>query len=132
MQVIKNNEEIYAIIYRKDDWKKGLNFITPDELWIQVGSWWYDKGRVLDSHIHKNYSREALKTQEMTYVVSGSMKVTLFNDDLEYFNEFILHEGDLCVVAFGGHGYEILDDDTKIIEAKNGPFVSVEKDKTKF
>ena len=28
--------------------------------------------------------------------------------------------------------YEILDDNTQIIESKNGPFVDVETDKTKF
>ena len=43
-----------------------------------------------------------------------------------------MNVGDLAVFVYGGHGYEILEDDTKIIEAKNGPFINVEKDKERF
>ena len=45
---------------------------------------------------------------------------------------FVLFEGDLAVFAYGGHGYVILEDDTQIIETKNGPFIDVDTDKTKF
>ena len=38
----------------------------------------------------------------------------------------------MAVFAFGGHGFEILENDTKIIESKNGIFTSVEQDKVKF
>ena len=33
------------------------------------------------------------------------------------------------VMIAGGHGFEILEPNTKIVECKNGPFISVEKDK---
>jgi len=132
MEIIKFNEQIIAIIYRNSDWIPGLNFITPSELFLQVGSWWYQKGKKLQSHFHKNLLREANRTQEMTYVKQGSMKVTLYSDDKSIINEFILEKGDLAIYAYGGHGYEILSDDTQIIEAKNGPFISVEEDKEKF
>lgn len=132
MITIKNKDQIIAIIYRDGDWVEGLNFITPNELFIQVGSWWYNKGKKLDSHVHKDYSRETIRTQEMTYVRSGSMKVFLYDENKTYLQSFILNEGDLAVFAYGGHGYDILEDNTKIIEAKNGPFISVEKDKEKF
>ncbi|HXK70861.1 MAG TPA: hypothetical protein PK455_06140 [Caldisericia bacterium] len=132
MEIIKFNEQIIAIIYRNSDWIPGLNFITPSELFLQVGSWWYQKGKKLQSHFHKNLLREANRTHEMTYVKQGSMKVTLYSDDKSIINEFILEKGDLAIYAYGGHGYEILSDDTQIIEAKNGPFISVEEDKEKF
>ena len=132
MEVIKNNEQIIAIIYRDSDWIDGLNFITPNELFIQVGSWWYQKGKKLDSHIHNDFDRVAQRTQEMTYVKKGAMKVLLYDEDKNFLQDFILNEGDLAVFAYGGHGYEILEDDTQIIEAKNGPFVDVTTDKTKF
>jgi len=132
MEEIKKDGKIIAIIYRDNDWIEGLNFITPNELFIQVGSWWYKKGKVLDSHIHREFERVANRTMEMTYVKSGSMKVFLYDENKNYITEFVLNSGDLAVFAFGGHGYEILEDDTKIVEAKNGPFVSVEIDKEKF
>ena len=132
METIKHKEQILSIIYRDDDWTEGLNFITPNELFVQVGSWWYGKGKKLQSHVHNDFERTAIRTQEMTYVKKGSMRVLLYDEDHNYLQDFNLYEGDLAVFAYGGHGYEILEDGTKIIEAKNGPFVDVDTDKTKF
>ena len=132
MKIYKHNSQVLSIVYKDKDWIKGLNFITPNELYIQVGSWWYDKGKKLDSHIHKDYMRKTLKTQEMIYVKKGSMRVLLYDENQKFLEDFILHKGDTAIFANGGHGYEILDDDTQIIEAKNGPFIDVETDKSKF
>jgi len=132
MLKIEHEGQIISIIYRNDDWVKGLNFITPDEMFVQVGSWWYDKGKKLASHIHNDFDRIASRTQESVYVKRGSMKVVLYTEQKEYMQEYILFKGDLAVFAYGGHGYEILEDDTQIIESKNGPFIDVETDKTKF
>lgn len=132
MKKIEQDGKIISIIYRDEDWKKGLNFITPSEMFVQVGSWWYDKGKVLDKHVHKDFDRVARRTQECVYVRKGSMKVTLYKEDLTMFDSFVLKEGDLAVFAYGGHGYEILENDTQIIESKNGPFIDVDTDKLKF
>ena len=132
MKIIKHNNQIICIIYRDKDWVEGLNFVTPDEMFVQVGSWWYDKGKKLDSHVHNDFERKAFRTQEMTYVKSGSMKVYLYDDDFNFLEDFVLRKGDTAVFAYGGHGYEILENGTKILEAKNGPFTDVETDKVKF
>ena len=132
MEKIMHDGKIISIIYRDDDWVEGLKFITPDDLFIQVGSWWYQRGKKLASHIHNKFNRTASRTQEMTYVKKGSMRVLLYDENQKYLQDFILYDGDLAVFANGGHGYEILEDDTKIIESKNGPFVDVNTDKTKF
>lgn len=132
MQTIKKNEKIICIIYRDDDWTEGLNFITPDSLFVQVGSWWYQKGKELDAHEHKDFERTANRTMEMTYIKSGSMKVDLYDEDRNLFDSLVLYQGDLAVFAYGGHGYTILEDNTKVIEAKNGPFINVETDKSRF
>ena len=109
-----------------------MNFITPDDLFIQAGSWWYDKGKILDSHTHQEFERTASRTQETVYVKRGKMKVKLFDEQHNFLEDYILNQGDLAVFAYGGHGYEILEDNTQIIETKNGPFTGVEKDKIKF
>jgi len=132
MEEITHNGKIISIIYRDSDWIKGLNFITPDELFVQVGSWWYDKGKRLDSHIHKEFDRNATRTQEIIYVKQGSVKVLLYTEKEEFFQDYVLHQGYLAVFGYGGHGYEILENDTQVIESKNGPFISVDKDKKKF
>jgi len=131
-QIIENNGQIISIIHRNEDWKKGLDFITPNDLFVQVGTWWYDTGKKLASHIHKDFDRPGGRTMESVYVRRGSMKVILYTEDRKRFDEYILNEGDMAVFAYGGHGYEILEDGTQIIENKNGPFVDVITDKDKF
>ena len=106
--------------------------ITPEGLFLQVGSWYYPKGKKLASHIHKANQRIANRTHEMTYVKQGSMKVLLYDENKNFLQDYILNKGDLAVFAYGGHGYEILEDGTQIIEAKNGPFTNVSMDKEKF
>ena len=132
MKTIKSNNKIIAIIYRNNDWIDGLNFFTPNDMFMQVSSWQYDKGKRLADHIHKNYNRTVSRTQEMTYVKKGKMKVFLYDEEKQPIEELILNEGDLAVFGYGGHGYEILEDNTQIIETKNGPFIGVENDKEKF
>ena len=132
MKTYKRNGKILSIVYRENEWVEGLNFITPNELFIQVGAWWYQKGKKLASHVHNEFERVTSRTQEMTYVKNGSMRVLLYDENHNYLEDFILYKGDLAIFAYGGHGYEILEDNTQIIECKNGPFVDVEIDKTKF
>lgn len=132
MQMISDKDKLLAIIYRNNDWVEGLNFITPDSLFIQVGSWWYQKGTKLAAHLHKEYERVISRTHELVYVKRGSMKLLLYSESKEFKEEVILYAGDLAVLVEGGHGYEILEDDTQILEAKSGPFIDVEKDKEKF
>ena len=132
MRVIRDKEKIIAIIYRNEDWEEGLNFFTPNELNIQVSSWYYHKGKKLASHVHKINPRQVDRTHEVTYVKQGKMKVLLYGEDKRFLEEFILNEGDLAVYAYGGHGYEILEDNTQIVEVKNGPFIDVSQDKEKF
>jgi hypothetical protein len=132
MQKIINKNVLLGIIVREEHWKSGLTFVTDDNEYIQVGLWNYNSGRLLDNHVHKNYERSASLTQECVFVVSGSMLVKFFDSEMSFLEEHELSAGDMAVLLRGGHGYEILEDGTRVIESKNGPFVSVEKDKVKF
>ena len=121
---------LYAVILRKDDWKEGLNFFTPRDMFLQVGTFWYQKGQTCKAHRHILNERENYLTQECNIVLSGSLRATIWADgENQKIYETILWSGDLIAVFAGGHGYEILEPDTRVVECKNGPFVSVEKDK---
>ena len=89
MQRIEHDGYLVAIIYRDEDWVEGLNFVTPNEMFVQVGSWWYKKGRKLASHIHNDFERSAMRTQEMTYVKKGSMRVLLFDEQKNYIGDYV-------------------------------------------
>jgi hypothetical protein len=131
-EIKDKNGNLLCIIYKDEDWTEGLNFITDNNLFIQVGSWWYSGGKNLTKHKHNIVPRESNITQEMVYVKSGSMLVSIYDQELNLIEEIILKTGDLAIMAYGAHGYKILEDNTKVIEAKNGPFLSVEVDKVKY
>jgi hypothetical protein len=132
MEIIKQGEEILVIVCRDNEWHEGLNFVTPDSFFVQAGTWSYNKGKILAAHIHKVHPRKTNKTYETIYIKQGKLKASIYDNDKKFIKEIILNQGDYAVFAEGGHGYEILEDNTKVLEVKNGPFVSVEKDKDKF
>ncbi len=121
-----------AIVHRSADWKQGLDFITNDEDFIQVGTWWYDQGKSLDKHFHNIAERSTDVTTECVYVVAGSMEVSICEYDGALVDRFILYAGDLCTILCGAHSYDILSDGTKILETKNGPFLGLNLDKTRI
>jgi len=129
---ITNKDKIICIILKDNDWEEGLRFITPESLFLQVGTWWYKKGKKLDAHKHKDYERIVNRTMESIYVKKGAIKINLFDEDNYFLESLTIYEGDTAVFAYGGHGYEILSENTKILEFKNGPFIDVSKDKEKF
>ncbi|MDO8424412.1 MAG: hypothetical protein Q7S70_00550 [bacterium] len=128
-EVIKDNDQILAIILRSGDFPDGLNFYTKDQDFVQVSTWNYNVGKTTKPHAHKIAERSANRTQEVIYVKSGRMNMKIYNDKDEFFMETILESGDIAVIFAGGHSYEILEDKTQILETKNGPYPGLEKDK---
>ena len=131
-KVFDKKGKLLAVIVSPSQWQKGLDFITVDEEFIQVGTWNYDRGKVLDRHFHNIVNRSSQLTQECVVVMSGSMFVKIYDDEQAFMCEKKLIAGDFAVLLAGGHGYEIQEDDTRIIETKNGPFLGVDLDKTRF
>lgn len=124
---IEHNGIILGIIVRTDDWKDGLDFFTDNKDFIQIGTWKY-RNKSLKAHEHIENKREVLKTQEVVIVMEGEVYV-----DFYFENEIVRKEkmikGDFGIFLNGGHGFQIPDINTRVIEVKNGPFFSVEKDK---
>lgn len=129
MDRIEDNGLLLAIVCRDADWTPGLQFCTPDQLFIQAGCWQYPAGKTLANHRHKEHARTVTRTQEVVYVKRGRMKARILAPDGRLVREVVLGAGDFAVMAEGGHGYEILDEGSQILEVKNGPFVDVATDK---
>ena len=132
MQVIEDNDLRLGIFISKNDRQKGLNFYTEDDDFIQVGIWGYDKGKKLAAHIHNIVSREVNRTQEVIYVMRGKVKAFIYTENGQLIEEIILQEGDVLILLKGGHGYEILEDNTFVLEVKNGPYVGAYKDRRRL
>jgi len=113
-------------------WNDGLNFFSQDEEFIQVGVWGYGEGKELKAHIHNEVKREVLWTQEVLFIRSGKLRANIFDTKETKVAELEVNAGDVIMLLRGGHGYEIEEDSTQVLEIKNGPYVGPEQDRRRL
>ena len=113
-------------------WKDGLNFFSNDDDFIQVGIWGYGAGKELKAHIHNEVKREVLWTQEVLFVRQGKIRANIFDTQENKVAELEVNTGDVIILLRGGHGYDILDENTQVLEIKNGPYVGHVLDRRRF
>lgn len=121
-----------AIVVRDSDWGEGLNFISSDADYQQVGTWGYNRGKKLAPHIHLKAPRVVLHTQEVIFVRSGRVRADIYTPAKKWLKSVELGGGDALILLNGGHGYEILEDNTRVLEVKNGPYVGAERDRERI
>ena len=127
---VKYNSKIYAIILSFNHLSKGIEFFTPDDFSLQLGYMNWPEKHEIPPHVHKPLSREIFYTKEVLFIKSGKVRVDFYSDDKKYFGSKILKKGDFILLAFGGHGFKMLEA-SEIIEVKQGPYLN-EKDKERF
>lgn len=113
-------------------WGEGLKFFSQDEEFIQVGAWGYDAGKELKAHIHNAVEREVLWTQEVLFVRQGLLRANIFDIANNKVAELDIKAGDIIMLLRGGHGYDIIEDGTQVLEIKNGPYVGAELDRRRI
>ena len=131
-KIIEKNGIIFAKKISLVNIKKGLCFYSNDEDFIQVGTWNYEKGRYLAAHNHNIVERKINRTNEVIIILDGKLKIDIYDENDEKITELEAKKNDLLIMMNGGHGYHILEDNTKIIEIKNGPYLGAEKDRRRF
>jgi len=113
-------------------WQDGLNFYSQDNDFIQVGIWGYGAGKELKAHIHNEVKREVLWTQEILFVRKGKIRANIFDTAENKISEIEVNAGDVIILLRGGHGYDILEDGTQVLEVKNGPYVGPDMDRRRL
>lgn len=129
---IMDGNTILATLIRGEDWGAGLNFVSSENDYVQVGIWGYEKGKKLLPHNHMIVPRTAQRTQEVIFVREGRVRADIFTEQDRFLKSIELCKGDTLVLLGGGHGYEVLEDNTKVLEVKNGPYVGAEKDRRRI
>ena len=122
---------LFALIIRNKVFDKGISFLTDDSLTQQLAIMKYDKGFCIQPHFHLPIERVIHGTPETLIIKNGALKVIFYNEDQNEIDSTILFENEIIMLINGGHGFEVLKDETEIIEIKQGPFQK-EKDKIKF
>jgi hypothetical protein len=111
---------------------QGLSFLSDENDFLQVGVWQHPKGHSTVPHIHNYLERSINRTTEVLYVVSGSVHADIYGEDGTFISSTNLVAGQLLLCFGGGHGYEILEENSMVLEFKNGPYLGAELDRTQI
>ena len=74
--------------------------------------------------------RKVSYTQEVLFLKKGTVKVNFYHQSKKFYKSKIIKQGDVLLLAFGGHGFEMLKN-SELFEVKQGPY-SKSKDKKIF
>lgn len=129
-ETIQTGEQLIAIIVRSSFRENGIRFLTPDAFSQQLAYMQHPVGRLIEPHVHNPVPREVIYTQEVLFLRRGRLRVDFYDDERNYLESRVLEEGDVILLASGGHGFEVLDE-IEMIEVKQGPYAG-EADKTRF
>ena len=127
---IVHQSKLFAIVIRAQYQKDGIEFFTPHNFSQQLAYMKRSKGYSIEPHIHNIVRREVQFTQEVLFIKNGKVRVDFFDDNRTFLESRILEQGDVILLAHGGHGLEMLEE-SEIIEVKQGPYAG-EADKVKF
>jgi hypothetical protein len=130
IESIKDGERELALILRSNFRRDGIEFLTPSDYTQQLGYMCRPRGYVIAPHVHRPVPREVTFTKEVLVVRRGRVRVDFYDEQCRYLESTVLEAGDVVLLAFGGHGFEMLEE-TEIIEVKQGPYVG-EQDKQRF
>ena len=119
------------VVFRKEDFKPGrINIISPDEF-LQCAALQLNAGTTFRPH--KHFEREVTDKdripQESWVILKGRVKVIMYDLDDSIIATPILYEGDASFTLRGGHNYQILQDNSLILEMKTGKYSGQENDK---
>jgi mannose-6-phosphate isomerase-like protein (cupin superfamily) len=128
-QVI-NNDIVLSFIIRSNYHSNGIEFFTPSDFSQQLAYMNRQEGYVIPPHVHNIVQRKVRVTQEVLYIKSGKVRVDFYDDDKNYLESKVLNTGDVILLAYGGHGFQMIEK-SEIIEIKQGPYDG-DNDKTRF
>jgi hypothetical protein len=130
VEKIEHANEVYAILIRKNYRAESIEFFSPEEFPQQIGYMNRPKGYHIQPHVHVLVERQIQLTQEVLVIRSGKVRVDFYDNQKVYLKSIVVYEGDVILLANGGHGFEMLED-SEMIEIKQGPYVA-ERDKIRF
>jgi hypothetical protein len=130
IEKIEHEGKQLALIVRHHYSGRGIQFFTPNTYSQQLGYMNRPAGYVIAPHVHNPVKREVEYTKEVLVLKRGVVRVDFYAEDQSYLQSTLLRQGDIILLAFGGHGFEILED-AEIVEVKQGPYAG-DNDKTRF
>jgi hypothetical protein len=111
---------------------EGRTEVVPENNFIQCATLRMVNGKTFPPHKHitkdRHYTHQI--AQESWVVIKGRVRCKFFDIDDTLIATPILEAGDASFTLYGGHTYQILEDDTIVYEYKTGPYEGQKLDKT--
>jgi len=127
----KIDGRLLHMINRLDDIESERKNLCDDNKYLQCATMKLYKGKTFKPH--KHFERERLEKsyipQESWLVIKGSVKCIFYDINDCILTTKILNAGDASFTFYGGHNYEILENNTVVYEYKTGPYEGIELDK---
>src|SRR3954470_18920968 len=133
VELVERAGTAYALVLRSNaESNEKYNFLTGPQNPLQLGMNFYQQGETIKAHYHLPRHVETSEVQEFLLIAQGRARLTLFDaQDQVPFQTVQLETGDMVLLLAGGHGLEI-QENTKIVEIKQGPYDGKTKDKVVF
>ncbi len=130
IEEIKHQNLLLAILIRNNYQAEGVHFFTPNDYSQQLAYINHPRGHIIQPHIHNPVFRSVHFTKEVLFIKLGKVRVDFYDNNKIYLESRVLTTGDVILLAYGGHGFQMLEA-SEIIEVKQGPYVG-DQDKTRF
>ena len=111
---------------------QGRTEIIPEDNFLQCATLELRKNKTFPPHYHIKKERHYKEqiAQESWVVIKGKVKCILYDiDNKTILATPVLEAGDASFTLYGGHTYEILEDNTIVYEYKTGPYEGQALDK---
>lgn len=115
-------------VFGPTDFKDGRVDLSPVHEILQVSAMTFHQGKIIAPHKHKIHERKTSITQESIIILEGSIEATYYDENGKLLETLTLLPGMLSVTFGGGHSFKVLNNNTKIYEIKNGPYIGKEFD----
>ena len=130
MKTIEHGGKVYAAIVGPEDFVPGGNFVSEKGWGLQVGAMMYAGGQTVQPHRHNAQpDRVVPDTQELLFVVTGTVEVSLYTSEGKPFHTEELKAGHGLLQVEGGHAFRF-SESSRVLLVKQGPYVAREVDKT--
>ena len=99
-----------------------IEFISPTDFPMQIGLMNRPESYMIAPHKHNEIARNISITQEVLFLISGVIELTIYDEKNDVVEISILNGGYVVLLARGGHGIKVIKE-SNIIEIKQGPYL---------
>tara|TARA_B100001778_G_C18262365_1_gene482783 strand:+ start:199 stop:591 length:393 start_codon:yes stop_codon:yes gene_type:complete len=122
VEIFDKYKNLVAIVHKDSNFKNGKTFYSDNSREFQFGTFKLEKNEIIEKHIHNSQKREVNKTSEAIVVLSGALKIDLFDSDKQFIETVMIKRNDAILIYEGGHGIEVVEE-CKFLEFKQGPYI---------